>query len=895
MPPKPHSDVTRPRAQARAAIGPSILLLALAACDPSPPPPDAGRADAGEPPDGGPSPFVDGGQDAGTRDGGGVTLPRTCVSPEGADPAGTDAWSDPLGRASVTIDERGACRRTYTLATTAALRDGEPDNPRTVVEREGWPTARTGHDLFDALYALALEETRELGVSAIRDYAFDEGRAVDCGGCFETGRLWNYVWTRDTAYAVHLGMASVDPTRSRRSLEFKLSERRGGGDLQVVQDTGTGGSYPVSSDRVSWAIGASELLHHLHGAEREAFAARTLEALSNTLEHDRRIVYDATDGLYLGEQSFLDWREQTYPEWTATDVVHIGMSKALGTNLLHLNAMEVASALAAEAGDTARRDRYGGWAEALRAAIRDRLWLEDEGNFSTYVTTGLDPAPVRRFDLLGSSLAILLGVASPAQSQRILSSYPHYGPGAPVAWPQQQDVRIYHNRGEWPFVTAYWLRAAKAANHPAVADRMVRALIRGAAINLSNMENFDAGTGAAWHDDGPASGPVVNSQRQLWSVAAYLSMVHHTIFGLEAEADGLHVRPYVTGRMRRELFAGTSTLVLNDYRFRGHTVTVVLHLPADAGEGALQVRSIALDGRALSGDLLAGLEAGANRVDVELGPGTGDASRLTEASAATWREVFGPRTPRITGIRASGGRIVLDLSTSEAADVTWRIYRDGEVVADGLAGATTSWTDPTHDATSPRSPCYTAELTFTASGTHSQHAPPVCWWGPGAARVRSIDASAMAHVGGSPSTSHGRFHYEGWGDDGHSLTVSSFTATQSGPHLLQLVYGNGAGAISTGITCSVKRIVVEEIATGRVVAQGPVIMPHLGDWSRWADSSLVRAELTAGTEYRVVIRGDDEVVNMSAFAHFERYTGGLGGASGTFFRANVAALKILAR
>ena len=44
-----------------------------------------------------------------------------------------------------------------------------------------------------------------------------------------------------------------------------------------------------------------------------------------------------------------------------------------------------------------------------------------------------------------------------------------------------------------------------------------------------------------------------------------------------------------------------------------------------------------------------------------------------------------------------------------------------------------------------------------------------------------------------------------------------------------------------------------------------------------------------------VIRGDDEVVNMSAFAHFERYTGGLGGASGTFFRANVAALKILAR
>ena len=47
-------------------------------------------------------------------------------------------------------------------------------------------------------------------------------------------------------------------------------------------------------------------------------------------------------------------------------------------------------------------------------------------------------------------------------------------------------------------------------------------------------------------------------------------------------------------------------------------------------------------------------------------------------------------------------------------------------------------------------------------------------------------------------------------------------------------------------------------------------------------------------DFRIVIRGDDEVVNMSAFAHFERYTGGLGGASGAFNRVNVAELKILA-
>jgi len=124
--------------------------------------------------------------------------------------------------------------------------------------------------------------------------------------------------------------------------------------------------------------------------------------------------------------------------------------------------------------------------------------------------------------------------------------------------------------------------------------------------------------------------------------------------------------------------------------------------------------------------------------------------------------------------------------------------------------------------------------------------------------------------------------------------VSGFSPTQSGAHLLQVTFGNGAGAISTGITCGVKRVVVEDEGTGAVVAEGPVVMPHLGAWSRWEDSSFVRADLDASRSYRIVIRSDDEMVNMSSFAHFEQYTGGLGGTGGAFNRVNIAELKILA-
>ena len=856
-------------------------------------PMDAGE-DAGTPEDG--SMDVDGGPvDAGPRPDGGP-LPRTCVEVAGSTHG--DSWSDTNGSASVSVAGRGSCQRSYALSTTATLRDALPESPRTVMERVGQPTVRSGHDYFDALHALALDEVEQLSVDAIRDYAFNEGASVGCGtgGCFETGRKWNYVWTRDTAYAVDLGLAAISPERARNSLEFKLSEQRGGGNLQIVQDTGSGGSYPVSSDQVSWAMGARTLLAHLDGTDRETFAARALEAIANTIEQDRVAVFDAGDGLYRGEQSFLDWREQTYAAWTATDVVDIAMSKSLGTNLLHLNAIELAAELAEASADASAATRYTGWATQLRAAIQAGFWIEEAGLFSTFRPSTLDPAPVRRYDLLASALAILMDVATPAQAARILESYPHYGPGAVVVWPQQQQTPIYHNRGEWPFVTAYWLRAAAHAGNDAVADRMVRALMRGAALNLSNMENFEAGSGAPYVEEGEYSGPVVNSQRQLWSVAGYLSMVHHTIFGLRPDEDGMHVRPYLSTGLRGDLFATTNTLVLNDYPYRDRTITVVLHLPMMGGEGIYQVTDIELNGTTIAGDLLPGamLES-ENRVDVWLGDPTGGGA-LTDRDAGDWRQIFGPRTPGISGITNVGGhpRLALNTGGETAASVTFSIYRDGEQVATDLPGTSTSWTDMSFDADSARSPCYVAELTFTESGNHSQHSQAFCWWGAGASRIQTVDATSLEHSGGELVMNHGRMHLQNWGQTGSSLTAR-FTAAQSGSHLVQATFGNGAGGISTGITCGHKRVRVFDESSGAEVGGGFLVMPHLGEWDRWEDSSFAEVTLEAGHAYRVVVESDANALNMSRFSHFEAYTGGLGGRGGVYEFVNVADIKLLAR
>ena len=88
--------------------------------------------------------------------------------------------------------------------------------------------------------------------------------------------------------------------------------------------------------------------------------------------------FDPAIGLYRGETSFLDWREQNYPAWTAKDTTWIAQSFALSTNVLHYEALRLAERMARERKDT-RTDDYAREADALRTAIDRRFWREDRG------------------------------------------------------------------------------------------------------------------------------------------------------------------------------------------------------------------------------------------------------------------------------------------------------------------------------------------------------------------------------------------------------------------------------------------------------------------------------------------------------------------------------------
>jgi hypothetical protein len=801
----------------------------------------------------------------------------------------TLVFAGPQGRqqrASFTLKGEAAGLRSYEQSSTMPTRDNAPSTV-SYAESAGQPFVRSGSLAFDALFAHAIAEMKQDSVAAIRDGSYNDDQPIACE-CFETGEKWHYVWTRDLSYAAALGLAMLDPVRVRNSLEFKLSGYRPGvpkaaavagsdDGLQIVQDTGSGGSWPVSTDRVSWAFGADEALNALAPSERKVFAVTALKALANTIENDRIAAFDPRDGLYTGEQSFLDWREQSYGAGIAGDLARMASSKALSTNVAHFKALTVASKLAAEQGDGALAGRYAGWAGQLKSAINARFWLEDAGMYASLTAAHFDGAALHKYDWLGQSLAIVTGVADAARRDRILAAYPHGPVGAPVIYPQQQGAPIYHNRSIWPFVTAYGLQAAVAGANVSVADAAYDSLLRGAALHLSNMENME------WLSGAP-EGPAVNSQRQLWSVGAYVGMVVRNVFGISFDhGDGVRVRPFVTAKLRREMFGAASTISLNRLQVRGKTIRVNIALPAAAaGSGHYAVEAVTLNGQQ-SGATIGWDQLGAdNLIEVRLGAlvaGKQGIRRVDGDPMATSGALFAPHEAEIVGAtRSTRGVEVRIADARNKGGVHYRLYRNGKLVADRLPAG--GWTDRAPARTAN---CYAVEVVDAASGNRSHHSAAVC-------AERGIEiAAADARVSSNLAlVRDGAARVQGWGAPQDRFTVEKIVLAARGRYSFQLRYKNTGHAINTGISNGVKVLLLRD-AAGREVARRVVQMPHLPPDSAPMYSTPADILLKAGT-YSVELQ---DFYNMSYLASNSMYGAG-GGKGGALNQVDLYGLRILA-
>lgn len=416
-----------------------------------------------------------------------------------------------------------------------------------------YPVLTDPNKLLQAVYNMGLDEMIN---------------AVEPDTTLRTGKEWGGVWTRDVSYSIILAMAALQPEASMISLMKKVNP-----EGQIIQDTGSGGAWPISTDRMIWVLAAYEVYKTTGSKE---WLKNIYPIAERSIAKDSENVV-GENGLILGETSFIDWREQSYPRWMQT--VDISQSEAMNTNVLYAAALDAMGEMSLDLGKKKEAEKYFARSAEMAKAIEATLSIPGQGDWAMY-TYGRDSKILNpRSETLGSALAILYDVASPERQKAMSENHPVTPYGAPVFFPQIPDMPNYHNNALWPFVASYWtLAQAKAGNEAGVTEGF-GSIVRPAALFATNKENLNLDNGDIFTE--------LNSSNMLWSLSGNLALTQRILFGINFEKDGLRIKPFVP-----LAFAGTRSL--DNFPYRGARLNITVSGYGDS------VKELTLNGKKLN-------------------------------------------------------------------------------------------------------------------------------------------------------------------------------------------------------------------------------------------------------------------------------------------------------
>jgi hypothetical protein len=371
----------------------------------------------------------------------------------------------------------------------------------------------------------------------------------------------------------------LDPALARSTL-LAVCQRTAGGGRVIAQDD-------QWWDQIVWVLAAWQ--HYLATGDRdflgEAFA---IGRASVEILHRER--FRPSYGLYAGP-AFMQDGISGYPTPPATaaeetsfvlDYPAAHEIMCLSTNAIYAGAYRDLAAMATELGEEPRP--YENRSFALRSAVNARLWNDEAGLYEYFVpgSGGGD----RHQEAAGLAFAVISGVAEPARADRILTAAHRSPRGVVSVWPpfadrysEQKPGR--HNAICWPMVMGLFGVAGAVAGRSDVVAECLEDIARLAAGSQNRFDElYDAVTGRV--TGGWQCGREWESvPDQTWSATAYLRLVHTGLLGLDAQVDGLHVRPVAPG--------GFGELRIEDYRYREATLDLVT-------TGAGEVAAVWCDG-----------------------------------------------------------------------------------------------------------------------------------------------------------------------------------------------------------------------------------------------------------------------------------------------------------
>lgn len=674
-----------------------------------------------------------------------------------------------------------------------------------------YPQLRSDNKLHNAIYNMGLDEMVN---------------AVEPDTTLRTGKEWAGVWTRDVSYSIILSMSYLQPEASKISLMKKVTPTG-----RIVQDTGSGGAWPISSDRMIWAVAAYEL-YKVTG-DRD-WLEYIYPIIKNSLEDDFEITY--IDGAVNGETSFIDWREQSYPKWMQTADIYA--SQAQNTGAVHVAALDILSKIAAELGKKDDAAKYAAKAKELNDGLIQKFWMPEKGTMAMYTYGREYPIINPRSETLGQAFAILYDQLPDSMATTITENVPTTPYGPAIFFPQIKDMPAYHNNGLWPWVASYWVLAnAKVGNEEGVMEG-IGSVFRPAALFTTNKENFNLDNGDIATE--------LNSSNMLWCLSGNLAITHRVLFGITFETDGLHFSPFVP----KALAASRS---LEGFNYRGSKVNVTVN-----GHGNI-VKEITLNGRKVKDFNKAIVPAkpkGEYNVVITMAD-----NDIAPLKVNRTPNVKAPLTP-LTRFTHDADIAATNPSAPYENTLQWNPieYIDGYIVLrDGERIATTRQTS--FDASTPG--VYQV-IGFDSNGVESFASEPLnnC---PSVRVKPATVATAMTSKEVSYQPENGTINgYTGNGfaevDHNAAPVVFDVNVDADGEYFFAVRYANGNGPVNTENKCAIRTLFVDGAKVGTIV------MPHRGvaNWDDWGLTNIIPVNLTKGShKVTVEMMPYDENMNLS--------------------------------
>jgi hypothetical protein len=655
-----------------------------------------------------------------------------------------------------------------------------------------FPQYKTSGLLENAIYNMSVEEMQ---------------KAIEKDSTLRTGIEWPGVWTRDVSYSIILSMAYMQPKVSENSLMRKVNANG-----RIIQDTGTGGAWPNSTDRMIWAVAAWEI-YKVTGDKN--WLHKVYPIIKNSIEDDMMVDHDPRTGLVKGESSFLDWREQTYPRWMQP--VDIFMSKNLGTNAVHFRALNVASRMAELMNEKEIVSKFNAEAQRIKDGINHSLWMPEKNYYGQYLYGRNYDILSPRSEALGEALSVVFDVADPVHQRKIVQNVPVVDYGIPCIYPQIGDIPPYHNNAVWPFVQTYWMWAgAKTGNEKSVLQS-IAAVYRASALFLTNKENLVA-------DNGDWAGTQINSSNMLWSLSGNISIVHKVLFGIRFGENELKFEPFVPKVM-------AANRKLDNFRYRNAILNIKMN-----GFGN-RIFSFVLDGEVQKSAIVPANLTGKHTVKIVLAN-----TEFEKQPVHLVKNEFTPLTPIVTFKEGKLSWNVID------GAMNYFILKNGE-----------KWKEtnlpiieiPLNE---------TGEFQVIAidkNGLESFASEPVPIY-PEATVLKFETENYLA-----PST----LPYHGFSGNGFveiSRTVNRIVnldidVPADGRYAVDWCYANGNGPTNTENKCAIRTLFIDDKRLG---AQ---IFPQRGikEWSNWGFSNAIQVNLKAGKHHlKLEFMPEDENMNI---------------------------------